>query len=65
MVGGDVVGHVVEDQAQPALGEFGPRDGQRGRAAEALVDDVPADAVGRTDHVTGFEVRQGRVERVP
>ena len=58
MVGRDVVGHVVEDQLQPALGQRGPRRGEGG--AEARVDDVVAHAVRRADHVLVAQVRQRR-----
>ena len=59
MVGGDVVGHVVEDHAQAPGGELLARRRQRRGTAEALVHDVVAHAVGRADHVLGAQVREG------
>ena len=59
MVGGDVVGHVVEDHAQAPGGELLACRRQRRGTAEALVHDVVAHAVGRADHVLGAQVREG------
>ena len=65
MVGGHVVGHVVEDQPEAPAGELLARRGQRRGAAEALVDDVVAHAVGRADDVLRAQVGQrGAVGRV-
>jgi hypothetical protein len=49
--GGDVVGHVVQEQPHSAGGQGGARRGQRVGAAEGGVDDVPAHAVRRSDNV--------------
>ena len=59
MVGGDVVGHVVEDHAQAPGGELLACRRQRRGTAEALVHDVVAHAVGRADHVLRAQVREG------
>ena len=60
VVRGDMVGHVVEEQAEAPLGELPARRRQRDGTAEAVVDDVVAHAVRRADHVLGAEVRQRR-----
>ena len=59
MVQGDVVRDEVEDQPQPVPGERLARGGERVRAAEAVVHDVVADAVGRADDVGRRDVGQG------
>ena len=51
MVWRDVVRDEIEDEAQSALAEHGTRGGESLRAAEVLIDDVPAHAVGRADVV--------------
>ena len=58
MVGGDVVGHVVQDQAHSPAGELHPRRRKRRGAPEAPLEPVAADAVGRADHIAGREVGQ-------
>ena len=58
MVAGDVVGHEVDEQAHPALGQRGPGGSQTLAATEAAVGPVAADAVGRADHVGFGEVGQ-------
>ena len=63
VVGSHVVGHEVDEQAHPTLGERGAGDGKAAPAAEARVDLVAADAVGRADHVGVVEIGQGGVER--
>ena len=63
VVGGDVVGHEVDEQPHPALGQRGPGRGQAVAAAEAGVDLVAADAVGRADDVGVGEIGERGVER--
>ena len=63
VVGGDVVGHVVQEQPDAAGGQRGARRGQRLGAAERGVGDVPAHAVRRSDHVVGPQVGQRVPER--
>ena len=63
MIGGHVVGHEVDEQAHATLGERGAGGGEAAPAAEARVDLVAADAVGRADHVGVGEVGQRGVER--
>ncbi len=65
VIGSDVVGHEVEDQAHPPVREGPARRCQTRRPAKPLVDDVLADAVRRTDDVVGREVGQDPTERWP
>ena len=63
VIGRDVVGHEVDEQAHATLGQRGSGGGEAAPAAEACVDLVAADAVGRADHVGVVEVGEGGVER--
>ena len=56
MVGRDVVRDEVEDQTEPASGKRGPCRRKALRTAQALVDDVAPDAIGRADDVLRAEV---------
>ena len=58
MVGGDVVGHVVKDEAEAPRGERLPGGGESARTAEPLIDDVVTDAVGRSDDVLRLQIGQ-------
>ena len=58
MVGRDVVGHIVQEQPDAAGGQRGPRFGEGLGAAERVVDDIPAHAVRRSDHVVRPYIRQ-------
>ena len=58
MIGRHVVGDVVEDQPQPPVGQLRPGRRQGVGAAEALVHDVVAHAVGGADHVLRAEIRK-------
>ena len=64
MVGRDVVGHEVEHQPDPALGQRGSRAAASRPAAERVVDHVAADAVAasRSTSVVA-QVRQRGAER--
>ena len=62
MVRRDVVRDEIEDQAQPALREHGPRGGKSLRPAELFIDDVAAHAVGRADIVLRRKVGKGSPE---
>ena len=59
VVGRHVIGHVVEDQADPAALQRSASRPQGAGASEALIDDVVADAVGRADHILRAQVGQG------
>ena len=63
MVGCDVVGHIVQEQPDAAGGQLGARLGEGPGAAERVVDDIPAYAVRRSDHVVTLYVGQGIPER--
>ena len=59
MVAGHVIGHKVEDQLQPALGQARPQRRQRIRPAQAGINRVLAHGVGRPDDILGREIGQG------
>src|SRR5579863_1156274 len=63
VIGGHVIGDVVQDQAQPPGCELRARCRQSERAAESLVDRVVAHAIWRTDDVASLQVREGCTER--
>ena len=63
MVGRDVVGHIVQEQPDATGGQLGARFGEGPGAAERVVDDVPAYAVRRSDHVVTPYVGQSIPER--
>ena len=65
MVGGDVVGHEVQDQPHPAGGQRGPGRGQPVRSAQVVVDDVVADAVRAIRRRPPVASRAGRRRRRP
>ena len=65
VVRGDMVGHVVQDEPHPAIGQCGAGRGQARRAAEGGVDDIAPHAVRRADDVGGLQIRQRGAEISP
>jgi hypothetical protein len=64
VVGGDVVGDVVEDQPDATGGQLGAGSGQSLGTAEGCVHHVVPDAVRRAGHVLRAEVGQRGPERL-
>ena len=64
MVGGDVVGDVIEHEPDASVRQLLPRLCQCLRAAKGLVNDVAPHAIRRPDDVVGPHIGQGLAERL-
>jgi hypothetical protein len=60
-----VIGDEVQDQAHTTRRERLPGAGERASSTEMIIDNVAADAVGRSHNVVGLPIGKSRVEADP
>ena len=60
-----VVGDEVQDQAHTTRRKCLPGAGERASSTEMIIDNMAADAVGRSHNVVGLPIGKSRVEADP
>jgi hypothetical protein len=60
-----VVGDEVQDQAHTTRRERLPAVGERTSSTKMIIDNIAADAVGRSHHIVGLPIGKSRVEADP
>ena len=65
MIRSHVVGDEVQDQAHTTRRERLPSTGERASSTEMIIDNITADAVGRSHNIVGLPIGKSRVEAGP
>jgi hypothetical protein len=65
MIRSHVVGDEVQDQAHTTRRERLPGAGERASSTEMIIDNLAADAVGRSHNIVGLPIGKSRVEADP
>jgi hypothetical protein len=65
MIRSHVVGDEVQDQAHTTRREGLPGAGERASSTEMIIDNIAADAVGRSHNVVALPIGKSRVEADP
>ena len=60
-----MVGDEVQDQAHTTRRERLPGAGERASSTEMIIDNIAADAVGRSHNIVGLPIGKSRVEADP
>ena len=65
MIRSHVVGDEVQDQAHATRRERLSGAGERASSTEMIIDNITADAVGRSQNIVGLPIEKSRVEADP